>query len=171
MTNSPEERLQLTTPEYQAAVGELYTAASSVMDANPDFVAKHERWGTYTDITLQLRSETGEIIVLEKTLEKPLSKDPDWLSVTPRIGKIIRVGVSNQYLHDYINKDGLIIDRMQYCYIKPGEIDASDAVEDELGLEDIERLTDEIKVWAPIEQVQTKRSRIAKAISFVANRM
>jgi|GEM_PF-5575000 len=171
MTNPNEEGLQLTSPEYQAAVSDMYTAASYAMDANPEFVATSDRLGAYTVTSLRLGSETGQLITLEKTLANPLSKDPDWSFVTPEVQKFVPATDSKEYFHRYMNKDGLIIDHMNSCLPSEEYMEASNAIELELSLEEVVQLVEEIRTWTPREQIRTKRSRVGKAIIFILNRV
>lgn len=173
MSNRSNENLGLTSPEYQESINKLYEATSFAMDNNPSFVVIYDRWSTYTVSSLQLESETGDLITLERTLKNPLSKDPDWSSVLPRIQKAVTISGRGEFLHDYEDRDGLIIDN--YNLNSPSgvesELDASDAIENEFSLEDVLSLTNEIKTWKPIDQPYFKKSRVAKVVAAILSRV
>jgi hypothetical protein len=158
----------MSSPEYEDSIAKLHQVASFTMDNNLGLVCTNAWLRAYTISTLRLESETGDVILLERSLKTPLPKNPDWTSIVPRIRKADLID-GREWLHDYTDRDGLIIDErvLKYSINRESKLDEMKVVEDECNLEDIQNLTNQIETWTPVDQAFYRKNHVAKLIATI----
>ena len=167
MSSSPNERLEYVNPEYKLKSDELCQTASDVMDANSEYATSIKRYGSFVVNSMQLASEQSNIIVLERRLKLPVLEEPYWSDIQPRIQKFVPDVGRNEFKHDYQFRDGLVIDHVSYYNHATRTLNDDDAKEDELGIEDLVKLTNEIENAEPIRKFQIQRTKLYKVIDAI----
>ena len=169
MSNDSIERLGNTNPEYRLKAEELYEIAGDVMDTHDSYASSYKNYGTMVINSMQLESGDENFIVLDRRLNQPLPKDPCWPHVMPRIQKVVPDANRNKFLHEYIFRDGLIIDQLNYYDHRIRNVRSENVQEDELVLDGLIKLIEEIRTGVPVRRFQVKRSRVYKAVDAFLN--